>query len=89
MVLAHSYCQRNTKNADAGAPKTPSDQWFQPERNLQKNVEKNSRIFQKNVKMQKDIGYGEMRCWRRRFKMTSQKRHLSGVRQFSVVAFFC
>ena len=45
MVLAHSYYQRNTKNADAGAPKMPSDQWFQPERILQKNMLKQTRNF--------------------------------------------
>ena len=41
----------------------------------------------KHVKMKKDTGYGEMCCSRQRFKMTAQKRHLSGRRHFSVVAF--
>ena len=41
----------------------------------------------KHVKMKKDSAYGEMCCSRQRFKMTAQKRHLSGRRHFSVVAF--
>ena len=52
-------------------------------RHVKKTILKNV----KHVKMKKDTAYGKMCCSRQRFKMTAQKRHLSGRRHFSVVAF--
>ena len=54
---------------------------------VEKHVKKTSLKNVNHVKMKKDTAYGEMCCSRQRFKMTAQKRHLSGRRHFSVVAF--